>query len=140
MLDQRLAELAHEWAIERLIAAGSAVGIFAGLLLVGGLGVAWLVVPALFTLVLMTQAFTGWTPLVPLLRQWGFRRGCEIGHERYALKALRGDFQRLGAVVTPQDREDLARFEGEGGAVVPDPAPDASDPEVVNEAIRAVKS
>lgn len=140
LLDQRLMELSHEWALERIIAGGAAVGIFAGLLLVAIFGVGWIVVPATITAVLLMQAFAGWTPLVPLLRKLGCRRGCEINHERYALKALRGDFQRLNVVVTPQDREDLARFEGEGGAVVPDSVPDASDPEIVNHAIRAAQS
>jgi len=140
ILDQRLEELSQEWAVERVIAGGSAVGIFAGLLLVAILGVGWIVLPATITALLLMQAFVGWTPLVPLLRRMGYRRGCEIGHERYALKALRGDFQRLNAVVTPQDREDLARFEDEGGSIVGDSAPDASDPEIVNHAVRAAQS
>src|SRR5262245_18131785 len=110
MLDQRLEELAHEWALERVISGGSAVMIFAGLLLVAVLDTAWLVVPAIVTALLLMQAFLGWSPMVPMLRRMGFRRSCEVNHERYALKALRGDFQRVGAVVTPQDREDLSRF------------------------------
>jgi hypothetical protein len=139
MLDQRLEELSHEWAFERLIAGGSAAAILAGLLLVTVLDTAWLLVPAAFAALLLMQAFGGWSPWVPLLRRMGFRRGCEISHERYALKALRGDFQRLNTVVTPQDREDLARFEGEGGAVVTELAADVSDPEIVNHAIHAAK-
>jgi hypothetical protein len=139
-LDQRLTELSCEWGLERVIAGGCGVAVLAGLLLVAGLGTAWLAVPGLFAVVLVAQAFAGWTPLVPLLRRAGFRRSCEIAHERYALKALRGDFHRVAAAKTPQDREDLSRFEGEGGAVVEyDPAPDASDPEIVNEAIRAAQ-
>ena len=39
----------------------------------------------------------------------------EIAQERYALKAIRGDFQPMNLITTPQDREDLSRFEGEGG-------------------------
>lgn len=137
LLDQRLTELSSEWGLERVVAGGSGVAILGGLLLVAALGPAWLAVPGLFAVLLVTQAIAGWTPLVPLLRHLGFRRSCEIAHERYALKALRGDFHRVAVVTTPQDREDLSRFEGEGGAVVDDPGPDAGDPEIVNEAIRA---
>jgi hypothetical protein len=137
MVHQRLVDLSSEWGIERVIAGGSGVAILGGLLLVAGLGAAWVAVPGAFAVLLVMQAFAGWTPMVPLLRTMGFRRSCEIAHERYALKALRGDFHRVAVVTTPQDREDLSRFEGEGGAVIDDPGPDASDPEIVNEAIRA---
>jgi hypothetical protein len=34
---------------------------------------------------------------VPVLRRLGFRTASEIDHERYALKALRGDFEKFGA-------------------------------------------
>jgi hypothetical protein len=137
MLEQRLKDLSGEWGIERVVAGGCGVAILGGLLLVAALGPAWVALPGVFAILLVMQAFAGWTPMVPLLRQMGLRRSCEIAHERYALKALRGDFHRVATVTTPQDREDLSRFEGEGGAVLEDPAPDASDPEIVNEAVRA---
>lgn len=35
--------------------------------------------------------------------------------ERCALKALRGDFEGLPALTTPQEREEVDKFEGEGG-------------------------
>ncbi|MFO0842001.1 MAG: hypothetical protein U0797_06315 [Gemmataceae bacterium] len=137
VLEQRLKDLACEWGVERVVAGGSGVAILGGLLLVAALGPAWVALPGVFAILLVMQAFAGWTPMVPLLRRVGFRRSCEVAHERYALKALRGDFHRVAAVTTPQDREDLSRFEGEGGTVLEDPTPDASDPEVVNEAVRA---
>lgn len=34
----------------------------------------------------------GWAPPVPILRTIGVRTLQEIDHEKYALKALRGDF------------------------------------------------
>jgi hypothetical protein len=36
---------------------------------------------------------SGWYPLMPLFRRLGIRTAREIERERYALKALRGDFQ-----------------------------------------------
>ena len=39
----------------------------------------------------------GWCPPVPFLRRMGFRTASEIDYERYALKALRGDFKDVTA-------------------------------------------
>ena len=41
------------------------------------------------------HAMTGCYPLLPLFRRLGFRSPREIARERYALKALRGDFQGM---------------------------------------------
>ncbi len=44
------------------------------------------------TAFLFQHAVQGWCPPVPVLRRLGFRTTYEIDRERYALKALRGDF------------------------------------------------
>lgn len=44
---------------------------------------------------LLQHALQGWCPPVPVLRRLGFRTQTEIDEERYALKALRGDFREL---------------------------------------------
>jgi hypothetical protein len=139
-IGQRLAELEHEWDVERITAVTVNASLLLSLLLPALLGPIWLIVPALLAGFRLLHALIGWSPLVSLLRRMGYRMHCEISHERYALKALRGDFQRLDTVVTPQDREDLSRLEGEGGPPAPEYSSDASDPEIVNEAIRAVRS
>ena len=41
---------------------------------------------------LLQHALSGWCPPVTLLRRLGFRTAGEIHREKYALKALRGDF------------------------------------------------
>ena len=41
------------------------------------------------------HAATGWYPLLPVFRRLGFRSAREIAGERYALKALRGDFHAM---------------------------------------------
>jgi hypothetical protein len=51
--------------------------------------------PALVTAFLFQHAMQGWCPPVPILRRLGFRTADEIGKERMALKAVRGDFDRL---------------------------------------------
>ena len=45
----------------------------------------------------------------------GFRSGSEIDHERLALKVLRGDFRHLPTVQESENKDDIARLEGEGG-------------------------
>jgi hypothetical protein len=63
----------------------------------------FLVLPGLVCGFLLQHALQGWCPPVPLFRHLGFRTQFEIDHERYALKALRGDFHHLGGA-TPGDR------------------------------------
>jgi hypothetical protein len=140
LIDQRLRELDHEWDVERITGAWSAIAQLIGVFLAAAFGPWWLLLPGVLALSLLLHALFGWGPALPLIRRLGFRTECEIDYERYALKALRGDFQRLDVVTTPQDREDLSRFEGEGGAPAPEPVRDASDPEIVNEAIRAARA
>jgi hypothetical protein len=41
---------------------------------------------------LLQHALQGWCPPLPVLRRLGVRTADEINQERYALKALRGDF------------------------------------------------
>jgi len=140
LLEQRLRELDREWDVERLTGAVAGLVLLASVLLSWFLSDGWLVLPTLIGLCLLLHAIVGWTPALPLIRRLGYRTAEEIAQERYALKAIRGDFQPMNAITTPQDREDLSRFEGEGGPPVPEPGPDASDPAIVNEALRATKS
>jgi hypothetical protein len=47
----------------------------------------------------------GWYPLLPAFRRMGVRTSREIARERYALKALRGDFAGMaGADATAAAR------------------------------------
>lgn len=140
LLEQRLHELDREWDVERLTATLSGVTLLVSVLLVSVFGTAWLVLPALIGVCLLLHALVGWTPALALIRHLGWRTPQEIAHERYALKAIRGDFQTLSTVATPQDREDLSRFEGEGGPAAKEPEVDAGNPVVVIEVIRAAKS
>jgi hypothetical protein len=140
LLDQRLRELDHEWDVERVTETGSSLALLAGIGLAAALSGWWLLVPAAMAAFLLLHAVMGWSPFLRFVRARGYRTAREIDHERCALKALRGDFQPVATVTTPQDREDLSRFEGEGGACVVDPIPDAGDAEVVEAAIRAARS
>ncbi|HZQ61617.1 MAG TPA: hypothetical protein VFC24_09730 [Casimicrobiaceae bacterium] len=90
---QHLQHLDREWDIERSLEVNAAAIGLAGL----ALGIAhdrrWLVLPALVLSFLGVHAVQGWCPPVPLFRRMGVRTRREIERERYALKAMRGDFE-----------------------------------------------
>lgn len=93
-IDSRLAELDEEWDVERVLEAN------AGIVSLFGLGLAvfrrrWLVLPALVAGFLVQHAIQGSCPPAGIVRRLGIRTTKEINHERFALKALRGDFHDL---------------------------------------------
>ena len=49
--------------------------------------------PAAVAGFLLQHAVQGWCPPLPVFRRLGVRTAYEIEEERYALKALRGDFR-----------------------------------------------
>ena len=53
----------------------------------------FLVLPALVAGCMIQQSAQGWSPPLGILRRMGYRTRAEIEQERYALKALRGDFE-----------------------------------------------
>jgi hypothetical protein len=106
---QRLVELNGEWPAEQAVEAGAAVACLAGVILAGMAGRKWLVLPALAAGGLLLHSAAGWSLPLPLLRGFGFRTRREIDHERYALKALRGDFENLPAAAPVCDRAPVSR-------------------------------
>jgi hypothetical protein len=91
-IDERLAALDREWDIERTLEANAAGLAFTGVVLGAFVDRRFLVLPAAVTAFLMQHAVQGWCPPLPLFRRRGVRTATEIETERYALKALRGDF------------------------------------------------
>jgi hypothetical protein len=104
-IDRRLQELDHEWDIERLLQANAGAVSLMGLTF-GVLRRRWYILPAAVAAFLIQHAVQGWCPPVSLFRRIGIRTTREINHERYALKALRGDFDNvsLGEDLDPQER------------------------------------
>jgi hypothetical protein len=101
-IDDRLAELDQEWDIERMIEANASTLAFAGAALGAAVDKRFLVLPLAVTAFLFQHAVQGWCPPVPILRRFGFRTQDEINTERYALKALRGDFDVLDKKTGPR--------------------------------------
>jgi hypothetical protein len=92
---ERLQQLDHEWDIERTLEANAATltAVGAGLTLLVDRRFA--VIPLVVGGFLLQHAVQGWCPPVPIFRRYGFRTQYEIEQERYALKALRGDFNQV---------------------------------------------
>jgi hypothetical protein len=95
-IDRRLAELDHEWDIERMLEANAASLAAAGAALALFADRRFALIPLVVGSFLFQHAVQGWCPPVPVFRRLGFRTQTEIDYERYALKSLRGDFRNLG--------------------------------------------
>lgn len=95
-IEQRLRELDEEWDIERAIEANASTLALSGVVLAALVDRRFLLLPGVVTAFLLQHALQGWCPPVPILRGLGFRTADEINEERYALKMMRGDFERSG--------------------------------------------
>jgi hypothetical protein len=105
LIDRRLKELDHEWDIERMLEANAATIALMGLGLGAFVDRRWFILPAVVAAFLLQHAVQGWCPPVPVFRRLGIRTATEIERERYALKALRGDFQDI----QPGNKDQQAR-------------------------------
>ncbi|EIC29909.1 hypothetical protein [Methylomicrobium album] len=101
-ITRRIDELDREWDIERLLETNASALAFTGLLLGITKNVKWLLLPAVVLPFLFQHAVQGWCPPVPLLRRLGVRTRKEIDREKYALKALRGDFHTTETAGLPK--------------------------------------
>lgn len=91
-IDKRLAELDEEWDIERFVETMAPTMTLIGITLGLTVNKKWFALPILVQAFFLQHALQGWCPPVPVLRQLGVRTASEIDEERYALKAMRGDF------------------------------------------------
>jgi hypothetical protein len=94
-IGRRLDDLDREWDTDRAIELEASLMGLAGLSLGVFVRPALLALPMFVGSAVLLHALTGWYPLLPLFRRVGLRTAREIGRERYALKALRGDFSNL---------------------------------------------
>lgn len=94
-INRRLDKLDHEWDVERCLETGAASLSLLGAALGATTDRRWFALPVVVAGFLMQHALQGWCPPLPVLRRLGVRTADEINQERYALKALRGDFTNL---------------------------------------------
>ncbi|MCC6967030.1 MAG: hypothetical protein IT391_12215 [Nitrospira sp.] len=95
VIGARLRELDREWDVERLLEANAATIALTGLCLGTLVNRRWFLLPAVVAGFLLQHAVQGWCPPIPVFRRLGMRTQTEIEQERYALKAMRGDFTTI---------------------------------------------
>jgi hypothetical protein len=96
-IERRLRELDAEWDVERLLQVNASTLVLLGVVLGAKVDRRFLALPALVFTFFGQHALQGWCPPIPVFRRLGIRTHREIARERYALKALRGDFEDLPA-------------------------------------------
>lgn len=92
---RRLEALDREWDIDRTIEAEAATMGLIGLALGAFVRPAFLAMPATVGAAVFLFGTRGIYPLLPIFRRLGIRTAREIERERYAVKALRGDFDSM---------------------------------------------
>jgi hypothetical protein len=87
--------LDREWDVERYLQMNAGLVSLSGILLGALVSPRFLVLPAAVFGFFFQHATQGWCPPLPVFRRMGVRTRREINAEKYALKALRGDFDAM---------------------------------------------
>jgi hypothetical protein len=93
-VDGRIAALEREWDVEKTLEANASTLALVGAVLGTSVSRKWFWLTGGVLGFLFQHASSGWCPPLPILRKLGVRTQSEIDEERYALKAIRGDFGR----------------------------------------------
>lgn len=107
-VERRIYELDREWDVEKFIGMKTAFLAIAGTLLGVMKDKRWLILPGISLPYLLYSSVVKRNPLTPLLINFGIRSKKEIELERYAMKAIRGDFAGLNDTSGETDRLDFA--------------------------------
>lgn len=94
-ITKRIVELDKMWDIERILEINMATLSIIGILLTVFVNPYWLILPSIVLLFFVQHAVQGWCPPIPIFRAFKVRTRPEIDREKYALKALRGDFNTI---------------------------------------------
>jgi hypothetical protein len=97
--------LDREWDVERYLQMNAGIVSLSGVVLGTLISRRFLVLPAVVFGFFFQHATQGWCPPLPVFRKMGVRTRREINKEKYALKALRGDFEHISPESLP-DREE----------------------------------
>jgi hypothetical protein len=96
-ITRRIEELDREWDMERVLEMNASALALSGVVSSVVSNRKWLILPSVVLPFLFLHAVQGWCPPLPVLRRLGFRTRKEIDAEKYALKAMRGDFRNVTA-------------------------------------------
>jgi hypothetical protein len=91
-IGRHIDELDREWDVERYLQMNAGLVSLSGVLLGALVDRRFLLLPAAVFGFFLQHATQGWCPPLPVFRRMGVRTRREINREKYALKALRGDF------------------------------------------------
>src|SRR3954471_6421418 len=94
-ISRRINDLDNEWDIERWLEANASALAFTGTVLGILVNKKFFAIPCIVLPFLFQHSVQGWCPPIPFLRRRGVRTRREIDAEKYALKALRGDFVQV---------------------------------------------
>jgi hypothetical protein len=104
-ISRHIDALSREWDVERYLQMNAGIVSLSGVVLGAMVSRRFLVLPAVVFGFFFQHATQGWCPPLPVFRKMGVRTRHEINQEKYALKALRGDFDQVSPE-TPPDREE----------------------------------
>ena len=94
-ISARIAELEREWDVERVLETAAGTLSLGGVLLGVTRGRGWLLLPAGVLASMLQHSLTRKSCAVQLIRAAGVRTRREIEAEKYALRMLRGDFDKM---------------------------------------------
>lgn len=102
-IDKRIAEVERERDIEEVLETNASILALSGAILGTTVHKGFFLLTGAVLAFLTQHATTGWCPPVPVFRRVGVRTRGEIDQEKFALKALRGDFKNLRGAKSKQD-------------------------------------
>lgn len=92
LIDARIAQLERKWDMERILETNASLLALGGAVLGLTVNKKWFLLTGGVLGFLTQHALMGWCPPVPAFRKLDVRTQTELDQERYALKAIRGDF------------------------------------------------
>ena len=104
-IGRHIESLDREWDVERYLQSNAGIVSLSGIVLGAVVSPRFLLLPAAVFGFFFQHAAQGWCPPLPVFRRMGVRTRREINREKYALKALRGDFETLGHEPEPAEEE-----------------------------------
>jgi len=103
-LSSRISKLDQEWDVERVLETNASILALTGTILGLTVNRKFFAIPCAVLAFLLQHALQGWCPPLPILRKFGIRTQREIDEEKYALKALRGDFGGASSASDPGEK------------------------------------
>jgi hypothetical protein len=96
-LSRHIDLLDREWDVERYLQTNAGLVSLSGIVLGAAVDRRVLLLSTAVFGFFLQHAISGWCPPLPIFRRMGVRTRAEINREKYAVKALRGDFGALVA-------------------------------------------